>query len=136
MKNEPFIFAQLADKPGFYACLTYQTPDDDATDAEVTAWIQRDDSGPLYSEVAFDANHSALPVLKSKDARDVAEHAYYSGADVMIAARVRAERGQEALVDYADTQNMYSMPGAPDIPEDQLKWVGSGLTPTVVQQGA
>jgi hypothetical protein len=126
------IFAVLVDNPGRYACLDSLWPVD-ATPKELSDdWIRNyDGETGHYYELCLeqiDFGPVVLPGLTSKQAQEVAEHAYHSGADVKIAAMVCAAFGLDAMEEYADTQNMYSMPGAPEIPYHQLKWVGSGFT--------
>lgn len=79
-----------------------------------------------------------LPELTNDQAFDVANHCYYSGADLEIAARVYAERGHDAMFNYCDTQNVYSMPGAPceGVLKENFKYIGSGLTVPTIQAGA
>lgn len=101
------------------------------------AWTDTPEQGFVTTDCDEPEVWAHLPELSEADAREVAEHCFYSGADLTVAARVFAERGAEALYDYADTQNCYGMPGAPQMSEEQLKWVGSGLTPTpTIQLGA
>lgn len=67
-----------------------------------------------------------LPALTQDRAREVAEQACYSGAPLLVTAQVCAQRGLDAMYDYCETQNMYSMPGSPcdgDVPA----LFGSGL---------
>lgn len=129
IESTPTIFARLSDQPGMFACLTYEFPAPGSSDADWNAFLAQGEQGPKYSEVASDMSHDDLPLLRSVQAREVAEHSYYSGANLAVTAQVMAQRGAEAMHDYADTQNVYSMPGAPNIPEEELKWIGSGLTP-------
>lgn len=127
------IFARLSDMPDMFACLTYGFLPATALSAD---WDKHLDAGPNYSVVATGApEHASLPMLTDHQAQSAALNAYHSGADLPITARVFAERSEEAAHDYCDTQNVYSMPGAHSVPEEELN--GSArAAPTIEQEAA
>lgn len=123
----PQPFAHVLDRPGHLAVMVYEFMVEGVSPEDWGRWSDATfDAGPKIEYVRSD-DHLVLPMLTEDAAEEVAQHAYFSGADLHVTAQVRAHRGEDAMHDYADTQNMYSMPGAPKIPEDELRWIGSGL---------
>lgn len=125
------IFAMLLDKPGCYAVARYRWPVEGTSAKLFRDWFNSDDENlPEYATYYLEdcaIGTTVLPMLTDDAAQEALLHSHYSGAPLLVTACVRAHRGADAMHDYADTQNMYSMPGAPAIPEDELRWVGSGL---------
>ncbi|MDT4852265.1 hypothetical protein FQZ97_864890 [compost metagenome] len=66
-------------------------------------------------------------MLTFDQATEVWEHAFYSGGDVHVMARALAEKGKDAMLNYAECQGVIGMPGCPwngESLEDQ-KWIGA-----------
>ena len=123
----PQPFAHVLDKPGHLAVMVYEFPVDGTSAEDWGMWSDATfDAGPKIEYTKSD-EHLVLPFLTEDAAEEVAQHAYFSGASLAVTAAVRAHRGQDAMYDYADTQNVYGMPGAPDVGEDELRFLGSGL---------
>lgn len=127
LEHSPTPFAHVLDRPGLVAYMVYVFPAEGTSNAAWLAWVDATmDAGPVVELRPVD-EPLVLPFLIEKFVKEVAEHAYYAPAPLLISAMVAAHRGQDALHEYADTQNMYNMPGAPKIPEDELRWLDSGL---------
>jgi len=120
----PTPFAYLLDQPGMVAVLTYEFPVQSTPAEAYFAWV---DSMKINYSVLPCNEPLVLPFLNADDAEEVALNSYHSGAPLYVCAAVAAQRGVDALYDYADTQNVYSMPGAPALSEDELRFIGSGL---------
>lgn len=115
MQATPQIFARISGNSELGACLTYHTPNDDATEAEVRAWMNQDEQAPDFSLAALNgADVSHLPELSEGDAEQVAEHAHYSGACALFAAKVLAMHGFEEMVSYCEFTSYSGMQGAPE----------------------
>ena len=136
IQREYFAFARLPNN-GF-ACFTYQreTPKPlantgtwrDEIDNAIRDLID-DPSDGLVRMEALPAGQSAdeLPLLSWVQARDVSEHAFYSGGDMKVMALALAKKGKAAMLNYAECQGAIGMPGCPwnQLPADDQKWVGA-----------